>query len=138
MGKSKDYQKEEKDAETRRNKAHVRKLENEISKLKSQLRTYERAFNKNVLFLKEKTSDLTVEELIKGAEQEMSLKQIKDDKKDRFSEMQRKWACFDCNEGILRLIIIPGAENNRYFRKCSMCDKRTEVKEYSETVEGIK
>lgn len=138
MGKSKDYIKEEKDAETRKHKAHVRKLEAEISKLKSQLRTYDRAFQKNVVFLKEKTSDLTVEELIKGAETELSLKEIKDDKNDRFSELQRKWACHKCNEGILRLIITPGGETNRYFRKCSMCPHRTAVKEYTENVEGIK
>lgn len=139
MGKSNRHcQKEEKDGEIGKLKKHVRHLENEITKLKSQLRTYDRAFSKNLLFLKEKTSDLSVEELIRGAEQELSLKEIKDDKKDRFSELQRKWKCFECNEGILRLVIVPGNETNRYFRKCSMCAHRTDVKEYTEEVEGVK
>lgn len=140
MKNHKSFNKEdkEKDGETKKLKAHIRKLEKEITKLKSELRTYDRAFQKNVVFLKEKTKDLSVEELIKGAEEELTLKQIKNDKVDRFSELQRKWACYDCNEGILRLIIVPGRETNRYFRKCSMCEKRTEVKEYTEEVEGIK
>lgn len=132
------YDKEEKSGEVKKLKAHIRKLEHEISRLKSELKTYDRAFQKNLVFLKEKTDELTVEELIKGAEQELSLKQIKDDKKDRFAELERKWKCFQCHEGILRLIIVPGAETNRYFRKCSMCENRTGVKEYTEEVEGIK
>src|SRR5690349_6550525 len=121
MGKSKDFPNEEKSGEVKKLKAHIRHQDKEIARLKSELRTYDRAFTKNVMFLKEKTNNLTVEELIKGAEEEMTLKEIKDDKKDRFSELQRKWKCRLCDDGILRLIIIPGLENNRYFRKCSMC-----------------
>lgn len=135
---NKDYKKEPRDGEIKKLKAHIRHQDKEIARLKSELRTYDRAFQKNLVFLKEKTNNLTVEELIKGAEEEMTLKEIKDDKKDRFSELERKWKCFDCHEGILRLVIIPGGENNRYFRKCSMCSKRTEVKTYTEEVEGIK
>lgn len=138
MGKSKDIKKEPRDGETKKLKAHIRKLEHEISRLKSELRTTEKAFAKNIVFLKEKTNELSMEELISGAEKELSLKQIKDDKKDRFSELERKWRCFSCNEGILRLIIIPGGETNRYFRKCSMCENRTAVKEHTNEVSGIK
>lgn len=137
-GKHRIYGSEEKDATTKKYKDHIRKLENEITKLKSQLRTYDRAFTKNVMFLKEKTNDLTVEDLIAGAEKELTLKVIKDEKKDKFAEMERKWKCFQCNEGIMKLIIVPGIETNRYFRKCSMCVHRTEVKEYTEDVEGLK
>ena len=138
MANNKDYKKEPKDAEVKKLKAHIRKLENDIARLKSELRTTEKAFQKNIIFLQEKTNEMSMEELIKGAEQELTLKQIKNDKTDRFTELERKWKCFGCNEGILRLVIIPGGENNRYFRKCSMCSKRTEVKTYTEEVEGIK
>jgi predicted nucleic acid-binding Zn-ribbon protein len=132
------YDREEKSGEVKKLKAHIRKLEHEISRLKSELKTYDRAFQKNLVFLKEKTKELTLEDLLKGAEQELSLKQIKNDKTDRFAELERKWKCFQCQEGILRLIIVPGGETNRYFRKCSMCEHRTDVKEYTEEVEGIK
>jgi hypothetical protein len=137
MGKSKDYPREEKSAEVRKLKDHIRHQDKEIARLKSELRTYDRAFQKNLVFLKEKTKDLNLEDLLKGAEEELTLKQIKDDKKDRFSEIQRKWKCHHCDDGILRLIIVPGIESNRYFRKCSMCVHRTPVKEYTEDVEGI-
>lgn len=138
MAKDKDYKKEPRDGEIKKLKAHIRHQDKEIARLKSELRTTEKAFQRNIVFLKEKTNELSMEELISGAEQELSLKQIKNDKTDRFSELERKWKCFDCHEGILRLVIIPGGENNRYFRKCSMCTKRTEVKTYTEEVEGIK
>ena len=138
MGKSKDYKKEPKDGEVKKLKAHIRHQDKEIARLKSELRTTERAFQKNIVFLKEKTNELSMDDLIKGAEQELSLKQIKNDKTDRFSELERKWRCHKCQEGILRLIIVPGLETNRYFRKCSLCENRTQVKEYTEEVEGIK
>lgn len=137
MAKDKDFKKEPKDGEIKKLKAHIRHQDKEIARLKSELRTYDRAFQKNLVFLKEKTIDLSVEDLIKGAEEELTLKQIKDDKKDRFSEIQRKWKCHKCEDGILRLIIVPGIETNRYFRKCSMCSHRTKVQEYTENVEGI-
>lgn len=135
--KNKDYPSEEKSAEVKKLKAHIRKLEHEITRLKSELKSIDRAFQKNIVFLKEKTEELTVEELIKGAEEELVLKQIKNDKLDRFAELERKWKCHQCDEGILRLIIVPGLETNRYFRKCSMCAHRTTIKEHHNEVEGV-
>lgn len=134
MGKSKhkDYTKEEKDGEVGKLKRRIRHLEHENHRLKSELRTYEKAFNKNVRFLKEKTGSLSVEDLIKGAEREMTLEAIKEDKVHRFEDLKAKWACFDCNEGVLKMLVIPG---NRYFRKCTVCEKRTEVKELTEDVD---
>ena len=138
MGKkSKDYPNEEKSSEVKKLKAHIRHQDKEIARLKSELKTYNRAFEKNITFLKEKTESLTVEELIEGVEEEMTLKEIKDDKKDRFSELQRKWKCWKCDDGILRMIIVPGIETNRYFRKCSRCSNRTIVKEHTNEIEGV-
>lgn len=139
MGKkSKDYPSEEKSSEVKKLKAHIRHQDKEITRLKSELRTYEKAFKKNIVFLKEKTKELSVEELVKGAEEELNLKEIKENKKNLFEELQRKWKCFQCNEGVLRLIIVPGGESNRYFRRCSICEYRTPVKVYTESVEGLK
>lgn len=137
MGKSKhrEYNKEAKDAETGKLKRHIAHLEKENKRLKSQLRTYEAAFNKNIRFLKGKTDDLSLEELIKGAQEELTVNEIREDRKYRFEDLKEKWKCFQCNEGVLRLIIIPG---NRYFRKCSICDHRTNAQEYTEEVEGIR
>jgi hypothetical protein len=137
LGKSKhrEYNKEAKDGETSKLKRRIAHLEKENKLLKSQLRTYEAAFHKNIRFLKGKTDDLSLEELIKGAQEELTVNEIKADKQYKFEDLKAKWQCFKCNEGVLRLIIIPG---NRYFRKCSMCEHRTGAQEYTENVEGIR
>lgn len=142
MGKGKkDFPSEEKSGEVAKLKRHIRHQDKEIARLKSELRTYERVFAKNITFLKQRTEDLTVEELIAGAEKELTLRQIKDESVQNFEDMQRKWKCFECSEGVMKLIIIPkGYGTSNYFRKCSnpKCKNRTDVKEYNETVEGIK
>lgn len=138
---NKDYKKESKDGEVAKLKKHIRHQDKEIAKLKSQIKTYDRAFNKNITFLKEKTSTLSLDELLKGAEEELNLVQIKEDKVQNFEEMQRKWQCFECLHGVLKLIIVPSiGGGSRYFRRCNnpKCSHRTEVKEYTEEVEGVK
>jgi ribosomal protein S20 len=135
LGKSKDFVKEPKDGEVAKLKRHIHKLEKENNKLKSELKTYEKAFSKNITFLKEKTNDLSLEDLINGAKEDLTLKEIKKDTAYRFEDLKQRWKCFQCNEGVLRLMIIPG---NRYFRKCSMCSHRTEAQDYTEEVEGIR
>lgn len=136
MGKSfnhKEPKKEAKDGEVQKLKRLVRRLEQENRHLKSQLRTYERAYEKTVVFLQQKTTDFDLEELIDGANKELNLREIKEERKIKFEDMKAKWKCFKC-EGVMRLIIIP---QNRYFRKCSLCDNRTDTKEYEELPEGI-
>ena len=139
MGKSKhrECNVEHKDGEIGRLKRRIARLENENSMLKSQLKTYDRAFHKNIKFLKGKTDDLSLEELIKGAQEELTVNEIKMEKQYRFEDLKAKWKCFSCNEGVLKIFIIPG---NRYFRKCTMCDHRTEAQNYEniEDIEGIK
>lgn len=139
-GKHKTYEKEEKDGETARLKRHIRHLEKENARIKSELRTYERVFNKNITFLKERTKGLSLEELIKGAQEELNLQEIKEERSQKFEDMQKKWKCFKCDEGVMKLIIIPHGGGSNYFRLCSnpKCKNRTEVKEYTENVEGIK
>lgn len=131
---------EPKSGEVKKLKAQIRKQEHEIARLKSELRTYDKAFQKNIVFLKEKTVDLTVEELIKGAEEELTLRQIKDEKINNFADLKKKWACFECNEGVMKLIIIPNGTGSNYFRLCSnpKCKHRTDVKTYTEEVEGVR
>lgn len=137
LGK-KDYPREEKDGEIGKLKRHIRHLEKENSRLKSELRTYERVFNKNIKFLKERTENLSLDDLLKGAQQELSLQQIKEDKVQKFEDLERKWRCFKCSHGIMKLIIIPKGTGSNYFRRCTICENRTEIKEYSPEVEGIR
>jgi hypothetical protein len=138
LGKSnKNLEKESKSGEVTKLKKHIRHLENEITQLKSQLRTYDRVFSKNVTFLKEKTRGLSLEDLIIGANAELNLETIKEEKVNNFQDMEKKWKCFQCQVGILKMIIIPRGDTNSYFRQCNnpKCKHRTDVKEYTEEVD---
>lgn len=137
LGKHREHNNEPKDGETAKLKRHIRHLEKENKKLKSELRSYEKALAKNITFLKEKTNDLTLEELIKGANEELNLKQIKKESFDSFEMMKKKWSCYICDAGIMKFIVIPHGDSQHYFRKCSnpKCVNRTEAKELTEEVD---
>ena len=137
MGKSKhkEFNKEPKDGEISKLKRRIARLEKENSVLKSQLRTYDKVFEKNIKFLKAKTDEFSLDELIQGAQDQQNLAEIREEKRYKFEEMKKKWLCYKCNEGVLKLMIVPG---NKYFRKCTICDNRTEAKEYNDDVEGIR
>lgn len=139
MGKS-NRPTEEKDGEVGKLKRHIHHLEKENKKLKSELRTYERVFSKNITFLKEKTRGLSLEDLIAGANAELNAQQITEEKVQKFEDLQRKWQCYKCSEGVMKLIVIPHGGGSKYFRLCSnpKCKNRTDVKEYTDEVEGIK
>lgn len=133
MGKkSKDIKKEPRDGEIKKLKAHIRKLDKEISRLKSELKTYSRAFDKNIMFLKNQTKRFSVEELIEGAEVDLTLEEIGIEKENTFKAMEARWKCWKCDEGVLKMIIVP---SSRYFRKCTLCENRTETKELTDDVD---
>lgn len=135
---NRNYDTEEKDGRLASLKKRIHHLENENKKLKSELRTYDRVFNKNITFLKEKTRGLSLEDLIQGAQEELNLEQIKSTKVHKYEDMEAKWKCFQCSVGVLKMIIIPRGDNgNSYFRRCSnpKCAHRTELKEYTEEVD---
>lgn len=60
------------------------------------------------------------------------------DKESIKQTLEEKWKCYKCGIGILRLIILFKMNKEHYFRKCDNCGKRTKLKEYTKTVEGIK
>jgi hypothetical protein len=134
LANNKDYYKEPKDGNEKRLKGQIKRLEHEVNRLKSELRTLEVALGKNIMFLKTKTKQYTVEELIQGAQDQMNLEQIGEDKDHTFDAITEKWKCYKCEVGLLKLIIVPG---QRYFRKCTTkeCTHRTEVKTLTEEVD---
>jgi len=131
LANNKDFPREDKSGNEKRLKGQIKRLEHEVKRLKSELRTLEVALGKNVLFLKSKTKQYTVEELIQGAQEEMNLDQIGDAKEHTFNALAERWKCWKCSIGMLKLIIVP---NGRYFRKCTTkdCLQRTEVKQLEE------
>lgn len=58
-------------------------------------------------------------------------------KKTAEKELEKKWYCFKCENGIMRLAIIHRAQEPYYFRKCDCCENKTKMKKYTEDVEGV-
>lgn len=141
MGKArqKTQHKEEKDGATQKLKDTIRRLESDIRKLKSEVKTYELAFEKNIAFLKDKTKDLTLKDLIKGAKKEQSLLDIENTKEISMKEMAEKWKCKTCDHGVLRFVKIPRQDGTFYIRKCdnNKCKYSTRLKRYTDDVEIV-
>lgn len=139
-GKHRTYAEKERDGEIKRLKDSNRRLKSENDRLKSELKTYRVAFEKNIQFLKGKTKDLTVEELIEGAKKEQSLKEIETQKELTFKELEKKWKCFKCSTGVMRIISYMRPDGAWYIRKCSnsQCTNRTKAQPWNDKVEGVK
>lgn len=134
---NKDFKKEPKDGEVKKLKAHIRHQDKEIARLKSELRSLEAAFSKNITFLKSKTNQLDLHTLIEAANEEINLAQIEDKEENKIDNHRKRWICYSCETNVLKIVIIPKGEDRYYFRKCSnpKCSKRTEAKLLTENVD---
>jgi hypothetical protein len=139
-GKHQTYPEKERDGEISRLKNANKRLKSENEKLKAEIKTYEAAFQKNIHFLKGKTKDLSLQELLEGAKKEQSLKSIEDKKEMTFKDMESKWKCFKCNTGLMKLIVYTRPDGPWYIRKCTnpKCTNRTEGQPFHDEVEGVK
>lgn len=136
--KHKSYPEKERDGEVKRLRDALKRKDKEVDKLKSELKTLETAFQENIKFLKGKTARLDLQELLKGAKKNESLKEIEDNKNFTFKELEEKWKCYKCNVGIMRLIIFNRPDGKHYIRACSNksnCQNRTEAKKWHDNVE---
>lgn len=57
--------------------------------------------------------------------------------KNTKKEVEKKWSCFKCEEGIMRLMTFSKMGELNYLRKCDCCDNRTKAQPYTEDVEGV-
>jgi len=140
-GKHRTYAEKERDGEITKLKNANRRLKSENDKLKSEIRMYQAAFEKNIQFLKGKTKDLTLEELIEGAKKEQNLGQIEKQKEMSFKEMEDKWKCHVCKKGIMKLIVYTRHDGRWYLRSCGnkpSCSNRTNAQPFHDGVDGIK
>lgn len=80
--KDKDIRKDYKDGEINRLRARNKKLEREIRRLKSELNSFEEAFKKTTKFIKDHTDKLSLEDLIKAAKENKTLKQAQESSKN--------------------------------------------------------
>ena len=121
--------KENRNAEVGKLKRHINKLDKEIDRLKAELRTYKTEFSE-IKFIKESPKKETNLDKVSKKEQNTN----------KFKDLQDKWECFKCHEGVMKLIVITRPDKSVYFRCCSnkTCGNRTPLKDYHEKVEGIK
>ena len=118
--KDKDIKKEYKDGELNKFKRRIKRLESENKRLKSELNAYEQAFKKTTKFLKDHTDDISLEELIKAAKEDKSLRDVEE-------ENAAKKACPKCLSE-LKIIKYPIGT----LISCTKCDYRSMEKD-SET-----
>lgn len=77
MGK--DYPQKTRDGEIQKLKRRVKKLETENKRLKSELKSFEQAFQRTSNFLRDHTKEITIEGLIDAAKKGHSLKETQNE-----------------------------------------------------------
>jgi len=77
-----------------------------------------------------------IDDLVKSQE-ESGTTEEKIEYKSKNEREREQWVCFECNKGILKLVIINKPNEKIYFRKCDNCGKRTRTKKYTKDVKGI-
>lgn len=130
--------KEPRDGEVARLKNIIRRLESDKRKLLSEVRTLEQAFGNTVTFLRGKTKDLSLEQLIQAANNQEGLSEIANKQKSTTDDLLKKWACHNCDTGVMRLTIFTNREGSFYFRNCTQCANRTKVKPYNDKITGVR
>lgn len=60
------------------------------------------------------------------------------EKQEARKQLKRTWECWDCREGVLKIVVFPRRDGVFYFRKCTSCDKRTKLQPYTNKVTGLK
>jgi hypothetical protein len=130
--------KEPRDGEISKLKNIIRRLESDKRKLLSEVKTLEQAFGHTVTFLRGKTKDLSLEQLIQAANNQEGLSDVVNKEKNTTEHLLKKWACHKCDNGVMRLTIYTNREGSFYFRNCTQCSNRTKVKPYNDKVTGVR
>lgn len=108
--------------ETQRLKREVQMLRKQISSLRKQLSRIDVDRYQNVC------------ELLQAHDrQEEEAQNI-----NKLEDLRKKWECFECEGGFLKLVLITKVGEPFYFRRCSNCGKKTRLKKYTDDVEGIR
>jgi len=104
-----DKVKEPKNAEVAKLKKRIRLLEKQKKDLVSQLKSAEKALERNMKFLKGSVEDISVEELIEAAKEDKTLKEVKVEKE-----------CPNCGSKNLKVMNILGGK----IEICPDCSHR--------------
>jgi hypothetical protein len=106
---------------------YVDKLEKTIEALKKEIKA-----------LKKQVQVVNIVEINQDFQETRELVLEQKEKEIKYKELRDKWGCYSCGRGLLRIhkFTLPNNQS-RYFRKCSFCKYRTNLKDFSEKVEGL-
>jgi hypothetical protein len=106
----------------------LQKLKYENRKLKRQVSSLRKQIARINIYEYENLKDL----LDKHDQEDRHQTLIEQKEKDK-----KRWECFKCKVGYLKLKIFERRDGIFYFRKCNNCENRTKTQKWSEDVEGI-
>lgn len=108
----------------------LEKLKQENKQLKQNIKALRRQLQRNSFYEYENVKNL----LDNKYQEEETV-----NKKDLLKSLQDQWICYNCNSGVLEIIIYSKINDTYYIRKCNNCNYRTQGKKYDENkVKGIK
>lgn len=94
-------------------KRENKRLKNDIKYLRKMLDRYEVAYEKGLV-----SEDGII---------------IRSKKRQRESDLKKRWKCYKCENGHLELIFL----GSRYYRQCNRCDNHTRSQPWNSKVEGL-
>ena len=60
----------------------------------------------------------------------------KETKKQLRQKIEEQWKCHECDDGIMRLVVMHRVGEPWYLRKCDCCLHKTKLKKYNEEITG--
>ncbi len=63
--------------------------------------------------------------------------ELEQERAEATKELEKRWKCWDCDQGVFRIHVIMRMDGEFYYRMCDQCRKRTSLKKYSKKTEGV-
>jgi len=107
----------------------VQCLKQENKKLRRQVRKLRKVISK---------IDIEQYEFIKDLMESQAKEDSLPARKAEKEQLEKKWECHNCEDGILRIFVFNRKDGCFYLRKCDVCGKRTKMQKFTDHVEGVK
>lgn len=111
-----------------KNTRNYSKNEELVDRLKRENKQLKRDYSK----LRKQVDRLNLEHERYATLRELVHKQTKEARESKRAKKDR--GCWQCGKGVLGIVILQIPGRPKYFRKCNLCDHRTDTKEYNPKV----
>jgi hypothetical protein len=108
---------------TNKERDELQVLKYENKKLKKQVSTLRKQLSKLDIDRYENIKDIVA----RHHQEDLNERLLEEKKK-----LQKKYKCFDCEDGVLQLHHFSRQDGLFYYRKCTECDNRTKMKPYKD------